>query len=328
MTAEVAVAIPTRGREARLAFALDALAAQSLSRDRFEVVVVRDENAPGPYASAPDGLAVRFETSANASPAGMRNVAWRASEAPLVAFLDDDCRPSADWLERLVAAADETSAAGEEAILQGRTEPDPNELHLLFGLARTVEVTEPSGLYETCNIAYPRDLLERLGGFDESFELPHWGEDTDLGLRARAAGAGLRWVPDALAWHAVHPNPLPAALREAKRRQGFAQLLARQPGLRSRLFARMFTKRTHAAVGCAAVAGLVGLAARRHGAAIAVAGAVPYASLAFGDLAAQGGVTPKRVARLAVHLPVRAAVDLAETVWTARGAIRFGAPVL
>ena len=61
----------------------------------------------------------------------------------------------------------------------------------------------PSGWYETCNIAYPRELLERLGGFDAAFagndrgDYPVGGEDTDLGLRARAAGAELVFEPAA-----------------------------------------------------------------------------------------------------------------------------------
>jgi len=42
---EIAVVIPTRGRETRLAFCLEALAGQSLEASRFEVIVVRDEDA-------------------------------------------------------------------------------------------------------------------------------------------------------------------------------------------------------------------------------------------------------------------------------------------
>ena len=43
--------------------------------------------------------------------------------------------------------------------------------------------------FETCNIVYEAELLERLDGFDEAFA-EALGEDTDLGWRALAAGAG------------------------------------------------------------------------------------------------------------------------------------------
>ena len=52
---EIAVVIPTRRRETRLAFALEALAEQRLDPSRFEVVVVRDGDAAEPFAAAPGG---------------------------------------------------------------------------------------------------------------------------------------------------------------------------------------------------------------------------------------------------------------------------------
>jgi len=113
---DVSVVIPTRNRETRLRFALEALAAQTLPRERFEVVVVRASDAEEPLVSAPPGLPVRF-LACPPGPAAQRNLGWRAARAPLIAFTDDDCRPAPDWLERLVAAAD--SSGG---ILQGRTE--------------------------------------------------------------------------------------------------------------------------------------------------------------------------------------------------------------
>ncbi|MBA2298411.1 MAG: glycosyltransferase, partial [Actinobacteria bacterium] len=104
---EAAVVIATRERETRLAFCLEALAAQSVESARFEVVVVRPAGQPGPRAAAPEGLRVRFlEHRGEPGPGAQRNTGWRASEAPLVAFTDDDCRPEGRWLERLMAATD------------------------------------------------------------------------------------------------------------------------------------------------------------------------------------------------------------------------------
>ncbi len=51
----VSVVIPTHRRETRLSFALDALAAQTLPLDRFEVVAVRSPDA-GPRTTPPGGL--------------------------------------------------------------------------------------------------------------------------------------------------------------------------------------------------------------------------------------------------------------------------------
>ena len=44
-----------------------------------------------------------------------------------------------------------------------------------------------------------RDVLERLGGFDEGFFM--YGEDKDLCLRVRRTGLEVRFEPDAVAVH-------------------------------------------------------------------------------------------------------------------------------
>ncbi len=328
MSPRISVVIPTHARETRLAFALDALAAQTLPGREFEVIVVRAKGAPGPFARAPAGLDVRFLESDERGPVPQRNTGWRAAEAPLVAFVDDDCRAAPDWLEVLLAVAEREGMESADLIVQGRTEPDPSELHLLFGLARSIEVTRPTGLYETCNLLYPRALLERLGGFDPAFMLPHWGEDTDLGLRAAEAGARLVYTDDACAWHAVHPNALPRALLEARRRLRFARLLRRHPQLRGMMPQGLFVNDSHRGIAiafCGAAAALLGVRGGRTLAALATA---PYLAGAAREFAGSGPITPRRGARFLVHLPSRAVVDAAEVAYTVRGAIEDRTPVV
>jgi GT2 family glycosyltransferase len=315
----LSVVIPTHDRETRLVFALESLAAQTAGPGALDVIVVRGPNAAEPLAAAPSGLDVRFLVSAELGPAPQRNVGWRTAAAPLVAFLDDDCRVPPDWATALLDAYEGTGGS-EPAVIQGRTQPDPDELHLLYGLARTIEITGPTGLYETCNLAYPRALLELLDGFDEDFRLPHWGEDTDLGLRAEDAGARLVYADSVLAWHAVHPNPLPRAVREAGRRRRLAKLVARHPRLRRSLTGGVFVNGSHASVAIAAALGLAATAFPRRRRKLLAVAVAPYVARAYAHLAATDGITPRRAVRLALHLPSRAAVDVAETVATTRGA--------
>ncbi len=318
----MAVVIPTARRETRLAFALDALAGQTLPRERFEVVVVRAD-APGPTSAAPDGLQVRFLwAAANSGPAAKRNVGWRATTAPLVAFTDDDCRPAADWLEQLLAAADGRDG---DFLLQGRTEPDPEEITRLHGLAVTQEISAPSGWYETCNVAYPRELLERLGGFDERFggadagDYPVGGEDTDLGLRAVAAGADERFVEGAVVRHAVHSRHLARALRDTRRWRSVPLVLERHPQQRRALTAGLFGRRAHWAL---LVAGLA-LPLRRRPV-LAAAALAPYLDHHLRGYAP----TPLGITRGLLDLPARALVDGTEMAVTAVAAVRHRTPAL
>lgn len=72
---------------------------------------------------------------------------------------------------------------------RGRLEKDEGQYD------REDEVFFPSG----CAAAFRRDLLDAIGGFDESFFA--YGDDTDLGLRARFAGARCLLAPRAVVYH-------------------------------------------------------------------------------------------------------------------------------
>jgi GT2 family glycosyltransferase len=310
---EIAVVIPTRGREARLAFALESLAGQ-LEPDRFEVVVVRDADAREPFAIPPPELPVRHLTlPAVAGPTPKRNLGWRATEAPLVAFTDDDCRAAPGWLTALLA-----SAAGSAVFLQGRTAPDPDERHLLHGLARSVEVDGPGGWFETCNMAYPRALLERLGGFDETFGFG--GEDTDLAWRAIESGAEPRFVGEALVWHAVVSRTAAKALSDATRWRDLPAVVARHPGLHAWLYRRHFWNREHMAIAIA----LAGLPVARRRPALAAMAAVPYLSARVNWREPH----PRRIARALATMPLFAALDTIEVAARLPAAIRHGVAVV
>jgi GT2 family glycosyltransferase len=304
----IAVVIPTRRRETRLAFALEALAEQTLDASEFEVLVVRDGDAAEPFAQAPPGLRVRFlERPGVAGPTAKRNVGWRASSAPLVAFTDDDCRAHPAWLESLIAASD-----GATTFFQGRTDPDPDERHLLHGFARSQEIGGLSGWYETCNMAYPRELLERLGGFDEA--LPFGGEDTDIAYRAIEAGARPEFVDSALVWHAVMHRSPQKALREASSWSEMSGVVAKHPELRKALYHGVFWRKSHAAL-LLALAGLP--FARRHPA-VAVAAALPYLELRVNWRAPSA----RRLARRLAALPIWVAIDTVEVASRLPAAIR------
>ncbi|MDQ3728724.1 MAG: glycosyltransferase [Actinomycetota bacterium] len=306
--------IPTRRRETRLAFALDALADQTLAAERFEVIVVRSSDTEGePATGSPPGLPVRFIASPVAGTSAQRNCGWRAARGPVVAFTDDDCRPAPGWLQGLLDAG-----AGAEVIVQGRTVPDPDERHLFRGLARTILNVRPSGWYETCNIAYARASIERLGGFDEAIDF--LGEDVDLGLRARRAGVGLRFTDRALVWHAVHWRSVPAALRDARKRGSRPAIVARYPELRERLWLGVFTDRDHAWLLLAAT----GLGLLRRVPSLGVLAALPYAYRHF----VRSYLKPWDLVRYPGNLAAGALVDATEIVWFTVSSVRSRAVVL
>jgi GT2 family glycosyltransferase len=239
----ISVVLATRDRSELLALMLDGLTRQTIGAAAFEVVVVDDASRDDTAAllaarSAELNLRVlRNETSQG--PATARDVGWREARAELVAFTDDDCVPSPGWLEALLEAARATPGG----VVMGRTTPDPAGRQTPFTRSLLVERAGPP--FQTCNIVYPRSLLERLGGFDRRYPLPV-AEDTDLGWRAVQSGAPLAFAADALVHHAVHELGPLGNLRMAMKWRAAAPLFKRHPELRKvQLHRGIFWSPTH-----------------------------------------------------------------------------------
>ena len=267
-----AVVIATHDRPQRLGAMLRSLGEQTLPAEDCEVIVVDDGSSLPEVEAVLDGAersGVRVIRRRDAAgPAVARNEGWRAARAPLVAFTDDDCVAAPDWLEQLLSAAE----AHPDAIVQGRTDPIPEETHLLSPFSRTRVIDGLGPPFETCNVAYPRTVLEALGGFDESFPAPG-GEDTDLAWRAIAGGTQAVFVPEARVYHAVlRLGPL-GMLRDALRWQHSVAVFALHPDLRrAQLYGGVFWSKRHADL----LRFVVALALARRAPALALLVARPY----------------------------------------------------
>lgn len=244
---EVSVVFATHNRAGRLPRMLAALRSQTLAPDRFEVIAVDDGSADDTAAVlerevAAGGLDLRvLGHDRPRGPAAARNAGWRAARGPAVLFTDDDCVPSPGWIEAALAAWQ----ARPDRIVQGRTEPDPAERDAAGPFTRTLRVTRLGPNYQTCNILYPRALLERHGGFDAQ-AFPSCGvEDADLAWRCLADGACAVFAPRALTFHAVHRLGPMGKLGIAWRWHEAPNLYVRHPSMRRQLTYGLFWKKSH-----------------------------------------------------------------------------------
>ena len=246
------------------------------------------------------------------SPSKQRNIGWRAARGDLIAFTDDDCRPEPDWLERLLAAARDAPGA----VVQGRTRPEPLEREVLRAPHVRTLLIEPVNAYkQAANILYPRDLLERLQGFDEQAIA---GEDVGLWLRARAAGARIVAAPDAVVNHAIESHTLPGILRQNLKWRYLAYLVKRHPEFRQEMPLRIFWDADHLRTTGAVIA-VLGLA--RHRAFTALA--LPYVWHALGRRG-----SGRRRAVAAAEMPGQFVRQVAEVAGMVAGGIRHRTLVL
>lgn len=317
---KLSVVVPSHDRPLRLRWLLNALAAQTLDASEWEVVVCHDSAGPETeqiltmHALAAAGmLRHRAFEPGSAAAAAKRNAGAALARGTTIVFTDDDCRPPEGWLQGVAQAV----ADHPGAIIQGPVEADPDELVMLRSpFPRTVAFEDvPRVWAESCNIAYPRALVERLGGLAEDL---HVGEDTDLALRGQALGAPFLGDGRMRTYHAVDEGRLRDRLREARRWSDLPLLMRRRPKLRSQLTLGIFWKREHALL----LLAWAGLAARRRS---PLAGllAVPWA-LARRD---HGGGLRGSARRLA-SLPAWVLIDATEIAVLARASLRHRSVVL
>jgi GT2 family glycosyltransferase len=314
----IAVVAATHNRPRRLAEMLEAMRAQERPAD--EVVVVDDGSGPETAAVLAAELergdlplnAIRRDQAGG--PATAREEGWRASEATLIAFTDDDCAPAPEWLAELERAA----TARPDGFVQGRTLPNPAEVDELGPFSRTIWVRELDVAFQTCNIAYPRELLERIGGFDvATFGRDPGGEDCDLGWRAIEAGATPVFAPGALVHHAVDDVGPLGKLRVAARWTTPMVAYARHPELRRATFRhRIFWKDIHWMLFKALIAAL--LPSRWH--AVRAWLSYPYLQDVWARGRLEGG-GPALAPYFVLH-------DLVEVAAVARAAVRTRTPML
>jgi glycosyltransferase involved in cell wall biosynthesis len=322
-TPDLAVVVATYRRASLLPRLVAALEAQRGAGD-FEVVIVDDCSPDDTQAVLGDlqrtsTVPLRvLKQSRNAGPAAARNRGWRATAAGRLAFTDDDCVPQPDWLATLSAGLDDAD------VVQGRTAPDPQQAQAHGPFSRTLDVPAMDGFFQTCNIAYRRDWLERLEGFDEDFRHP-MGEDTDLAWRALEQDARAVFAADAVVHHDVRPSSALVVVKDSARWESVVLIVRKHPELRTKLHSRFFWKAAHPPAAVAAL-GLLGaaVAGSRARRLAALSLLLPYVNHRVRQ-APLAGVGPRRRVLL---LPAAFAVDIAEVGVLAAASARYGTLVL
>lgn len=209
----VSVVIPTYQRPELLRRCLDALVEQRLDPTWYEIVVVDDgqsedtEEVVAQIAEQTRGNPeVRYlRPDGTRGPAAARNRGWRAAQAPVVAFTDDDTIPDADWLRYgVLAMSVDRAAVWGRIVVPTPSVPTDHEKNTQ-GLERAEFVT--------ANCFVRRDALEAVGGFDERFKRA-WREDADLYFALMRRFGTVAHVAAAVVVHPVREAPWGVSLKQ------------------------------------------------------------------------------------------------------------------
>ncbi|MGB8182251.1 MAG: glycosyltransferase [Stellaceae bacterium] len=199
-TPRVSVVVCAYNAERTMNACLESL--EKLRYPDYEVIVVNDGSKDRTLAIAEAFPYCRIITQPNKGLSVARNVGAEAATGEIVAYTDSDCVVDPDWLNYLVArmvAADLHACGGpnfpppEDNLVAAAVAVSPGgPTHVLLSDDTAEHIAG-------CNMAFRRDTLLKLGGFDPVFRAA--GDDIDICWRFQDAGYTIGFAPAAMVWH-------------------------------------------------------------------------------------------------------------------------------
>ncbi|MFZ1744917.1 MAG: glycosyltransferase [Nitrospirales bacterium] len=211
------IVIPTYNRPKQLAACLQACSQLDYPYDRFEIIVVDDgsqvpvEVLNNDGSNLPNTICLR---QFNTGPASARNMGAQHARGDILAFTDDDCAPTQQWLRELAQSFNDVPAG----LVGGRTVNGlvdniySTASQMIVDEAYAFFLSRDSDLrfFASNNMAVATRLFHKIGGFDSSFRTSEDREFCDRWIRQ---GHPLVYTTKAIVHH-YHQLTLTAFCRQ------------------------------------------------------------------------------------------------------------------
>lgn len=229
MRPAVSVVVPFRGDDG--AAGRTAAALRSLRTTPGDELILADNTDAGMAAPALSGVATVVRADREASSYHARNAGADAARSPWLLFLDADCVPQADLLDRFF----DPPPAAETGLVGGSIVDHAAHSALLGRYASSRELysgsdgsSAPMGDYApTGNLLVRHEAFAAVGGFAEGIRS---AGDVDLCWRVQRAGWGLERRPAASVAHRHREDLRSFLSMVARYGAGSAWLEGRYPG--------------------------------------------------------------------------------------------------
>ena len=203
----VSVIIITKNQSRFLKKCLNSILGQSYKN--IEVIIVDDnssDNTREIVESSKSNKIKYFLNEKNIGLAGLRNIGVLKSKGDFIFFTDSDCLATKNWIEEGMKLFLKYNYAG----LEGKTIAE----HQNFGVSDHFVENFTGGTYQTCNIAYKKEVLIECDLFNEKYYLAY--EDIDLAIRIKKKNT-IFFSSDMIVLHQIVPWTIKSLILNARR---------------------------------------------------------------------------------------------------------------
>lgn len=201
-------------------------ALRRLDYENFEVVVIDDGSvdSTAEIAREYDNRVIQVE---NGGLSKARNLGMQAAKGEIVAYIDDDAYPDPHWLSFLAIGfltSDHVGVGGPNLAPHDDGHVADCVANSPGGPSHVLYTDHLAEHLPGCNMAFRREAILAIDGFDERFRIA--GDDVDLCWRLIEQGGTLGFHAGAVVWH--HRRGRVAAYLKQQRNYGRAEAMLEQ----------------------------------------------------------------------------------------------------